>query len=457
MPCHRPCVGGLHETGLVTEIESGNPRGLGLAQGTSLYVAAVLGTGILVLPALAVEAAGPGAIIAVAALAVISVPLAGTFAALSRRHPDAGGVATFARRAFGPTAARVVSYWFFFGTPIGAPVAALMTAQYVVAIIGGGRLQTVLIAAALIIVPLLVAVLGVRFTGWVQLALSGALIAVLVFVLIAAVPHASAGNLTPMLPHGLSGVGTAISLYIWAFAGWEAVAGIAGEFRHPRRDIPRATALALAVVAVAYLAIQSITVLTLGSHAAGTQVPLLSIVDLSLGHRWGVIVAAIAAIVVAGVLNTYIAAFSKLGAAMGRDGDLPRWFGAGSESGGIARRGLALNAFVMAIYFVIVAGVGQLAPVIQIHTSIAAAIYGMGVCAAVVLLPRWSLGWWMAVLSCMLVIGLLVLAGPHLVYPAAIALAAAAAGQLVARSRRRAAAARMAVPASSGITRERSR
>ena len=53
------------------------PHGhLGLAGGTALYIAAVLGTGVLVLPALAAAAAGPGAILAVAALALISIPLA---------------------------------------------------------------------------------------------------------------------------------------------------------------------------------------------------------------------------------------------------------------------------------------------------------------------------------------------------------------------------------------------
>src|SRR3954470_16423954 len=166
------------------------PHGrLGVAGGTALYIAAVLGTGILVLPSLAAEAAGPGAIIAVAALALISVPLASTFAALARRHPDAGGVATFARRAFGPDAARIIGYWFFFGTPIGAPIAALMTARYVVAVIGGDAASTTLIAVALMVIPIAVTASGFRFAASVQLVLSGALIAVLVFVLAVAAPH----------------------------------------------------------------------------------------------------------------------------------------------------------------------------------------------------------------------------------------------------------------------------
>ncbi len=414
------------------------PHGhLGLAGGTALYVAAVLGTGILVLPALAAEAAGPGAILAVAALAIISIPLAATFAALARRYPDAGGVATFARRAFGPTAARVISYWFFFGTPIGAPIAALMTAEYVVAVIGGNRTTTVVIAIALIAIPVVVTAFGVRFAGWLQLVLSAALVAVLVFVLASALPHVDPANLTPFLPHGLAGVGAAMSLYIWAFAGWEAVAGIGGEFRNPNRDIPRATALALVIVSVAYLAIQTVTIAVLGGKAATSAVPLLDLVLVSGGRGGGVVVAVIAAIVVTGVFNAYLAAFSKLGAAMGRDGDLPRWFGRGVENGGVARRGLLLSTAVMAVYSVFVMSIGELQPVILVHTSIAASVYGVGVASAIVLLPRWSVGWWMAAASSLFAAGLLVLAGLNLIYPFGIALVAVLVGLVI---RRRAAA-----------------
>ncbi|GAB3584341.1 amino acid permease [Leifsonia lichenia] len=401
------------------------PHGhLGVAGGTALYIAAVLGTGILVLPALAASVAGPGSIIAVAALAVISIPLAATFAALARRHPDAGGVATFARRAFGPTAARVISYWFFFGTPIGAPIAALMTARYVVAVIGGDALTTTLIAVGLMVIPVIVTAFGVRFAGWLQLVLSAALVAVLVFVLAAAVPHADPANLQPLLPHGWAGVGLAMNLYIWAFAGWEAVAGIGGEFRNPKRDIPRATALALVIVSVAYLAIQTVTVLVLGGRASTSAVPLLDLVVVSSGRGGGIVVAVIAAIVVTGVFNAYLAAFSKLGAAMGRDGDLPRWFGRGAENGGIARRGLLLSAVIMAAYSAVVLASGDLQPFILVHTSIAAAVYALGVASALVLLPRWSVGWWMSLASCVFAAGLLLLAGWHLVFPLALALAA---------------------------------
>src|SRR3954470_5518363 len=78
---------------------------LDVPQGAALTIGAVLGTGVISLPALAVHAAGPASLLAWAGLLLLSVPLAATFAALGARYPDSGGVSTYARRAFGSRAA----------------------------------------------------------------------------------------------------------------------------------------------------------------------------------------------------------------------------------------------------------------------------------------------------------------------------------------------------------------
>lgn len=58
---------------------------LTLFQGAALYLGAVLGTGVIALPALAAEVAGPASLLAWAVLVVLSAPLAATFAALGAR------------------------------------------------------------------------------------------------------------------------------------------------------------------------------------------------------------------------------------------------------------------------------------------------------------------------------------------------------------------------------------
>ena len=394
-------------------------------QASALYIAAVLGTGILVLPGLAADAAGPASIVAVAVVLALSIPLAGTFAALAARFPDAGGVATFVRLALGPTAARMAGYWFFFGVQFGAPVVATLGAEYLVAALGADRAVVPFAALAFLIVPLTISFFGLRVSGSVQLVLTGLLVVVVVGVVAVTAPAVQPANFQPFLPHGWSGVALAISLFVWAFAGWEAVTHIAGEFRSPRRTIPIATAVAIVVVGAAYLSLQVVTVGVSTTSTRGGRVPLIDLVSVTAPGVGPVVVAVIAAVVAVGVLNAYVPAFGKLAASLGRDGHLPRWFAKGAEPGRVPRRGLALVTVIELGYFGLLTWRGyDLTPFILIHTASMVAVYALGMVAAVRLLDRFSAGWWMAVVSVVLVAGLLVLAGANLVFPAALAVVA---------------------------------
>ncbi|GAA1781685.1 APC family permease [Agromyces lapidis] len=400
---------------------------LGLGQGTALYIASVLGTGILVLPGLAAKAAGPASIVAVAAVLVLSIPLAGTFAALAARYPDAGGVASYVRRALGDTAARMAGYWFYFGVCIGAPVLAVLGGEYVVAVLGIDRSAVPLIGLAVFVPPYIANWFGVRVAGWVQFVLSGLLVTVVVGVVAVTFPAAEASNFQPFLPNGWAGVGVAISLFVWAFAGWEVGTHIAGEFKNPRRTIPLATAIAVAVVGVAYLALQFVTVAVLGDRAGDGQVPLLALVETTAPGIGPVLVAIIAGIVTVGVMNAYLPAFGKLGAALGRDGDLPRFLAKGAADGEVPRRALAVTGVIILIYYgLMLANYLDLSGFILIHTSNMVAIYAAGMLAATLLLRRWSFGWWLAVVATVMTVGLLALAWANLLVPALLALAAVA-------------------------------
>lgn len=400
---------------------------LGLVRGTALYIAAVLGTGILVLPGLTASVAGPGSILAVAAVFLLSIPLAGTFAALAARYPDPGGVASYVRRALGNTPARITGYWFYFGVCVGAPVVGVLGAEYIVAVLGVDRSAVGIVGLAILVPPFIANLFGLRVSGTVQLGLTVLLLAVVIGVVAVSFPAADPANFSPFLPHGLGGVGTAISLFLWAFAGWEAGTHIAGEFKNPRRVIPWATGIAVVVVGIAYLLLQIVTVAVLGADAGDGPVPLITLVSAVAPGVGPIAVAIVAGVVVLGVINVYIGAFGKLGASLGRDGDLPRWLAKGVEDGAVPRRALTVTAVLTALYFVVMAAVGfNLTAFILVHTSCTAAIYAFGMIAAVRILDRWSIGWWMAVVASVLTAGMLVLAGPNLAIPAGLAVAALA-------------------------------
>ena len=106
---------------------------------TALYVGAVLGPGVLFLPALAAEIAGPASFLAWAGLLALSVPLALTFAALGVRHPEAGGTAAYTKAAFGRRTGTSTGWWFLSGVVLGAPAVALIGGFYVAELLNVGR------------------------------------------------------------------------------------------------------------------------------------------------------------------------------------------------------------------------------------------------------------------------------------------------------------------------------
>ncbi len=399
--------------------------GLGLAQGIALYLAAVLGTGLLVLPGLASAVAGPASLIAVAVITVLAIPLAGAFAALAARHPDPGGVASYARRALGPTAARATGYWFLFGVAAGGPVVAVLGARYIAAAVGIDQAGIPWLALGFLVAPFIANLFGVRLTGWLQLVLTGLLIAIVVVVVAVSAPAVRTENFTPFLPHGWGGVGTAIVMFVWAFAGWEVGTHISGEFARPRRVIPLATAITLVLAGACYLVLQIVTVGALGERAGRGDVVLLDLAEAGGVRAAPTLVGVVSAVVALGVLNVYLAAFGKLGASLAENGDLPRWFAKGVASGAVPRRALLLSIALVLGYFGAAWLTGfDLQPFILIHTASMVAVYTIGMIAAIRILPRRTAGWWMAVIASVCTIGLLLLAGIALLVPAAVAVVA---------------------------------
>lgn len=427
----------IHEPALHEPAGEGVQRGrLGLSSGIALYLASVLGTGLLVLPGLAARSAGPASILSVAVVAVLAIPLAGAFAALAARHPDPGGVASYVRRTLGPTAARAAGYWFMFGVAAGGAVVALLGARYIAAIIGIDEQLVPALALAFLAGPFIANLFGVRVAGWVQLVLTALLMAVVVTVLAVSAPAVQPSRFEPFLPFGWGGVGTAIVMYVWAFAGWEVGTHISGEFRDPRRTIPIATAVTLLLSGASYLALQVVTVGALGERAGDGDIVLVDLASAGRLPGAPALVGAAAGIVALGVMNVYLAAFAKLGASLASSGDLPRPFAKGVRNGEVPRRALMLTGVVVLAYFgVVLATGGDLQPFILIHTASMVAVYALGMIAALRLLPRRSAGRRLAVVAAVLTAGMLPLAGAALVVPTALAVAAVLVG-LVHRRRR---------------------
>ena len=275
------------------------------SRGAALYIGAILGPGLLLLPGLAAAEAGPASILAWIALLGLSGLFAAVFSALGRRNPSAGGVIGYVTAGLGPRAGRVIGWMFLAGVVGGAPIVCLIGAGYVTELTGGSQLARATIAAALLLTVIGLAACGLRASATAQLVLVSLLTGVVVVTVAGSATAAQAGNWTPFAPHGWLSVGSAAATLMFSFAGWEAVAPLTTRFANPSRQLPRAVAIALAVTTALYLGLAVATISVLGPQAA-TDVPLAGLLSHALGAA-GPDVAAVAAVVLTlGATNAYI-------------------------------------------------------------------------------------------------------------------------------------------------------
>lgn len=298
---------------------------IGLTQGVALYVCAILGAGVLVFPGQAASLAGPASLIAWGFSALMGLPLAFTFAALASRFPDAGGVATFASRAFGPSAGGIGGWWYFIAGSVGQTIVPLTAGYYVVAALDVSQSWAPAIAAAVLAIAVLANLAGLRLGARVQIGLAASVALILLVVIAVGAPQVRIANLTPLAPHGVSGIGQAVIVLFFAFAGWEAIAHLSAEFRDVRRTLPRATLLTIVIVSALYLGV-AFTVVGTGSHGSRAldRISLGVIIERGLGISAVSVVAVAAVVICLGTTNAFVASVSRLGYALARDGWAPR-------------------------------------------------------------------------------------------------------------------------------------
>src|SRR3954451_67263 len=255
---------------------------LSVPSGAALYIGALLGPGLLLLPGLAARQAGPASILAWVGLLGLSALLAIVFSSLGARLSSAAGVAGYTAAGLGRRAGSVVGWCFLAGVVAGAPVVCLVGASYVTTLTGGGRLVRAGIAAGLLVLVLLLALGGVRVGVAAQLGLVAVLVVVVVLAVGGSAPHAKAASWTPFAPHGWGAIGQAAATLMLSFVGWEAGAPLTSRFADPRRQLPRVIATAFTVTVVIYLGLAAATISVPG-RSAGTDVPLASLLAIGLG------------------------------------------------------------------------------------------------------------------------------------------------------------------------------
>jgi amino acid transporter len=270
--------------------------------------------------------------------AVIAIALLGnTLAEFSRAHPSTGGFITFVGKTFGGTSA--------------VTTALLCGAGYIIAIssvlaISGGFLSmtlqyyfswnvpwiifSVLLTGGSVVMMLRGVGVSTRLAGFF---FGFEMLVLLVVSVVALVKNGSHLSLAPFEPKhitkGFSGLAAGFPLAIYLFIGWENSAALAEETGNPRRNVPRAVFLSIAMMGVGYLLFAYATVSGFannGTRLAAAPIPFITVAHSSLAAL--AVFAYLAGLTsTLGVLIAACNSQARLIFNAGREGLLPRWIG----------------------------------------------------------------------------------------------------------------------------------
>jgi amino acid transporter len=238
--------------------------------------------------------AGVAAPLTIVAAGIAVVFLAATVAEFTRAEPSAGSFITYVESGLGPRA--------------GVVTALLVTVGYTVAIAGvftmaGGmvtltldhytsvRISWIPLSVVLTVAAIWVTAKGVKLsTAAVGIALVAQIAVMLTVCAITLVNQAGQLSGVPFswahLSGGLTGLSRGFPLALYMFIGWENGPALAEECRDPKRTVPRALYLSIAIGTALFLlfAYATITGFHYNVSSIGrTSVPFLTVADHDLG------------------------------------------------------------------------------------------------------------------------------------------------------------------------------
>ena len=306
-------------------------RQVGIPGALLLGLGSMIGTGVFISLAFAMEVAGNGIFIAILLAGLLAMCNGLSSAQLAAVHPVSGGTYEYGYRFLTPALGFLAGWMFLVAKSASAATAALGFSAYIIHV-AGLNLSVWLVPMAWLIVLLLtlVAWLGLRRTNMANAILLTCTLGGLALFVIAAFWNEPIGLVDG--PASLAGswkqIGYAAALVFVAFTGYGRVATLGEEIRNPAKSIPVAVVITVLITLGLYLCVAAACVHvagTTGTAAAFDQnaAALAVLASEHLGGGFGLAVTCAAATAMLGVLLNLMVGLSRIVLAMARRHDLP--------------------------------------------------------------------------------------------------------------------------------------
>jgi amino acid transporter len=228
--------------------------GIGLASCVAFAVGTMVGAGVFVLSGLAVEQAGPAALVSFVLAGVLVLLSALSFAVVASRAEAGESGYAYLGRALGGFWRFLTSWAFYIGGIIGVAFVLGAFGSYVHDFFVGSVPGLSWALGAAVLLTLLN--LGpADLIGRAELVLVAVKVSILVLLIVFAFVHLDRAHVTPFAPHGTGSVIKTSGLLFVAYLGFNVICSMAPEVKDARRTIPRAIVLSMGIVAVVYLGV----------------------------------------------------------------------------------------------------------------------------------------------------------------------------------------------------------
>jgi amino acid transporter len=281
--------------------------------------------------------AGLGSPLVVLVAAVGIALLGNTLSQFSRAIPSTGGFITFVGKTFGGNSAVTTALVAGLGYIIAIASVLVISGGFLsimIAYYTGTNIPWIIFSALFTAGAMYMMFRGVavstRLAGFFFAFEITVLFVVSIAVLIKHGGHLSGVPFEPSKVHnGFSGLGVAFPLAVYLYIGWENSAALAEETNNPRRNVPRAVFLSIALMAFTYLLLAYATVTGFNYNAAALALPLIPFIAVAHSvAAWLAFVAYMAGLTsTLGVLIAAVNSQCRLIFNAGREGLLPRWIG----------------------------------------------------------------------------------------------------------------------------------
>ena len=331
------------------EIKVALTRDLSLFDITMIGVGGMIGAGIFVLTGIAAGEAGPGLLLAFLLNGLITLFTAASYAELGSAFPGAGGGYPWVREGLSPFFGFLAGWMDWFAHSVACSLYALGFGSFAARLLQLAQVSpfglpeetmAVVLAVAAAALFTYINYRGASETGKIGNIVTIAkvlILAVLVVFGIRAIllrPDWTS-EFVPFLPNGIHGVLVAMGLTAIAFQGYEIIAQSGEEVVNPDRNIPRAMFGAIGIVVAIYLLIAFVLLGAVQAPDGGPSWRFLGLYQeqavVEAAEKlmpYGSILLLIGGLMsTLSALNATIYSSSRVSFAMGRNRDLPGFFG----------------------------------------------------------------------------------------------------------------------------------